>query len=136
MVCNANMIGTCKSFLKVFLTSMGILDCPKTKRTLKDFFIPVKHVCGLASLVTLYFRAWNELKKLLYHLIVQCLNLFRFKGFPKILKIHADIVSVRPPCFFERILRKNGRTLKLMSSNEWILEIFPKHFIWQEFNRC
>ena len=52
------------------------------------------------------------------------------------LKIHADIVSVRPPSFFERILRKNGRTFKLMSGNEWILEIFPKDFIWQEFNRC
>ena len=38
MVCKVNMIGTCKSFLKVFLTSMGILECPKTKRTLKDFF--------------------------------------------------------------------------------------------------
>ena len=32
------MIGTCKSFLKVFLSSMGILECTKTKRTLKDFF--------------------------------------------------------------------------------------------------
>ena len=130
------MIGTFESFLKVFLTSMGILECPKTKRTLKDFFQPCKTRLrvGIFSHSILPGLKWT--KKLLYHLIVQCLNSFMFKGFPKILKIHADIVSVRPPCFFERILRKNGRTLKLMSSNEWILEIFPKHFIWQEFNRC
>ena len=37
MVCTVNMLGTCKYFLKVFLTPIGVLECPKNKRTLKDF---------------------------------------------------------------------------------------------------
>ena len=81
------MISTCKSFLKVFLASMGLLECPKPKRTLKDFFIPAKHVCGFASWVSPYCRVWNEPKKILYQSNVLNLNLFIFNGFMKILKI-------------------------------------------------
>ena len=133
MVCNVNMIGTCKSFWKVFRTSMSILECPKTKRTLKVFFIPVKHVCGLASLVTLYCRAWNEPKKLLYHLIVQCLNSFMFKGFPKILKIEkAQSLYWRPmnlgeyPTFFESFyfVRQNNCQFGLDANIENIATYF------------
>ena len=38
-----NVVVTCKSFLKVSLASMGVLECAKTKRTLKDFF----HSCKM-----------------------------------------------------------------------------------------
>ena len=70
MVRKVNMNGTCKSFLKVFLTSMGILECPKTKRALKDFFTPAKHVCGICILSQSILSSLKWTKKIT--LPIQC----------------------------------------------------------------
>ena len=69
VVSKVNMIGTSKSFLKVLLTSMGILECPKSKRTLKDFLYFCKtslRVCIFSHSILPYFT-WTKKTTLLIH---------------------------------------------------------------------
>ena len=69
MVCKVNTIGTCKSFLKVFLTFMGNLECRKAKRTLQDFFHNFKtrlRVCIFSHSILPYFT-WTKKTTLLIH---------------------------------------------------------------------
>ena len=84
-------------FWRFSLLSCVLYSVQKPNEFWNIFFIPVKNVCGFASLVTPYCRVWNEPKKLLYHLIVQYLNLFMFNGFMKILKIERVQSSLRSP---------------------------------------
>ena len=62
MVCKVNTIGTCKSFLKVFLTFMGNLQCRNAKRTLQDFFHSFKkrlRVCIFVHSILPHFT-WTK----------------------------------------------------------------------------
>ena len=69
MVCKVNTNGTCKSFLKVFLTFMGNLECRKAKRTLQDFFHNFKtrlRVCIFSHSILPYFT-WTKKTTLSIH---------------------------------------------------------------------
>ena len=83
--------------MKVFLTFIGNIQSPRTKRTLKYFF----HFCKTHLRVCILSRStfsgseWS--KKLLPLFIAQYLNLMLLNGFTKILKTQEVQSCKKPP---------------------------------------